>query len=92
MKDCLEIIENPDKDNIQLFSQCFNYNASLKDAFFFLIMTLKEKKEQCDRYLVFCPAIRTCSKLYTMFRITFKKTFNYLCILKCIIQKLPKMW
>lgn len=31
------------------------------------------KKKLCDRYLIFCPAIRTCSKLYTMFRIMFKK-------------------
>lgn len=45
MKDCLEIIENPDRDNIKLFSQCVKYNTSLEDTFFFLIMTLKEKKK-----------------------------------------------
>lgn len=43
MKDCLEIIENPE-NNIKLFSQCVKYNTSLEDYFFFLIMTLKEKK------------------------------------------------
>lgn len=73
MKDCLEIIENHDRDNVKLFSQCLKYNTSLEDTFFFLIMTLKEKKELCDRYLIFCPAFRTCSKLYTMFRIMFNK-------------------
>lgn len=97
MKECLEIIENPDRDNIKLFSQCVKYKTSLEDTFFFLIMTLKEKKELCDRYLICCPAIRTCSKLYTMFRImfmnyvVFKKTFNSLSILKSIIQKLLMM-
>ncbi|XP_061171628.1 uncharacterized protein LOC133181101 [Saccostrea echinata] len=73
MTDCLEIIENPDRNNIKLFLQCVKYNTPLENTFFFLILMLKEKKELCDRYLIFCPSIRTCSKLYTMFRIMFKE-------------------
>lgn len=44
MKDCLEIIENFDRDNIKLFLQCVKYNILLEDMFFFFIMLLKEKK------------------------------------------------
>ncbi|XP_061170547.1 ATP-dependent DNA helicase RecQ-like [Saccostrea echinata] len=73
MTDCLEIIENPDRNNIKLFLQCVKYNTPLENTFFFLILMLKEKRELCDRNLIFCPAIRTCSKLYTMFRIMFKE-------------------
>ena len=69
MVDCLEIIGNPDRDNIMLFVQELKSSIQPEDALFFLTQLLKEKKEKCDRFLVFCTSIKTCSDLYTMFSI-----------------------
>lgn len=69
MKNFHEIVDNPDRDNIKLFVRKFKSTMPLGDLFYFLIKLLKEKGEKCDRYLIFCPSIKSCSDVYSCFRL-----------------------
>ncbi|KAK3098480.1 hypothetical protein FSP39_019865 [Pinctada imbricata] len=89
MVDCLEIIQNPDRHNIKLFLQCVKCSMPLDDIFYFLIVLLREKKELSDRFLIFCPTIRTCSKLFTMFRINFKNNMKLIDYIEMYHSKTP---
>nr|XP_034333442.1 ATP-dependent DNA helicase hus2/rqh1-like [Crassostrea gigas] len=68
MIDCHEIIQNPDRENIKLFAHTFKSTVSHGDIFYFLIHLLKKDKELCERILIFCPSIKTCSELFSAFR------------------------
>ena len=68
MKDCHEIVQNPDRENIKLFVHKFKSTVSLCDTFYFLIHLIKQEKELCERFLIFCPSIKTCSELFSALR------------------------
>ncbi|XP_052678559.1 uncharacterized protein LOC128159483 [Crassostrea angulata] len=68
MIDCHEIIQNPDRENIKLFVHKFKSTVSHGDIFYFLIHLLKKDKELCERFLIFCPSIKTCSELFSALR------------------------
>jgi len=69
MKDCAEIIDNPDRSNIKLFVANHKSTQPLDETFSFLTQSLKEQKQDCDRVIVFCTSIKTCSDLFTMLRL-----------------------
>lgn len=92
MTDSLEIVQNPDRENIELFLQRIKYTVPVEDTFFyFLMLLLKERKTQqhCEQYLIFCPAISTCSKLYKIFRIKFKENVELLDHVEMYHSKAP---
>lgn len=55
------------------------------------MLLLKERKTQqhCEQYLIFCPAISTCSKLYKIFRIKFKENVELLDHVEMYHSKTP---
>ena len=69
MINCMEIIHNPDRENIKLFVQKFKSTRPLSETFRFLLEEVSEKKQLCNRYVIFCPSIKACSEVYTMFRL-----------------------
>ena len=68
MKDCHEIVQNPDRENIKLFVHKFKSTVSLCETFYFLIHLIKQEKELCERFLIFCPSIKTCSEIFSALR------------------------
>ena len=78
MQNCHEIIQNPDRVNIKLFMQKVKGSVPLCDVFYFLIHLLKEKKENCERFLIFCPSIKLCSQVFTMFRLELNSEIKHI--------------
>ena len=64
MKNCKDIIDNPDRENVKLFVQKVKASRSLDDIFGFLIADLKKEKHLCSRYIIFCTTIDTCGELF----------------------------
>jgi ATP-dependent DNA helicase RecQ len=69
MHDCCELIDNPDRPNIKLFVQKYKRTVPIESVLEQLIYLVNEKQELCDRYIVFCPSIALCSKVFTAFRL-----------------------
>lgn len=69
LQDFHEIIDNPDRGNIKLFVNKFKSSVPLGKLFYFLINLLNEKQENCERYLIFCQSIKSCSDIFTAFRL-----------------------
>ena len=65
MKDCHEIVQNPDRENIKLFVHKFKSTVLLCDTFYCMIHLIKQERELCERFLIFCPSIKTCSELFS---------------------------
>ena len=63
-----DIVENPDRPNIKLFVQKVKSSALLSSTFSWLIEAVRLEKQQTGRVLVFCPSIKLCGELYTLFR------------------------
>ena len=78
MTDCLEIIDNPDRVNIKLFVHKYKSSLSLNILFEFLITLIKENKDKCERYIIFCPSIRLCSQVFTMLRLELGVDIKYI--------------
>ncbi|XP_048763913.1 probable ATP-dependent DNA helicase RecS [Ostrea edulis] len=74
MNDCFELIDNPDRDNIKLFVKKVKSTIPIADLFLFLVRLLKEKKELCERYIIFCPSIKLCGDVFSAFKM--EKTQN----------------
>ena len=69
MNDCLEIIDSPDRSNIKLFVHKYKSTLQLNQLLSFLLNSLQSKKDHCERHIIFCPSIKICSDVYTMFRL-----------------------
>lgn len=69
MEACKEILDNPDRPNIKLFVAKTKSNEPLSVTFQFLLNMLKEKRQECDRVIVFCQSIKHCSDIFTMLRL-----------------------
>ena len=67
MQNCCELIDNPDRPNIKLFVQQYKRTVLIERVLEQLIYLVKEKEGSCDRYIVFCPSIALCSKVFTAF-------------------------
>lgn len=50
--------DNPDRNNIKLFVEKCKSTEPLSKTFFFLIHLITEKKQTCERYVIFCPSIK----------------------------------
>lgn len=68
LNNCHEIIDNPDRDNIKLFVKKVKSTVPIADLFFFLIKLLREKKELCERFIIFCHSIKLCSDVFSAFK------------------------
>lgn len=77
MSDCHEIVQSPDRSNIKLFCHKFKSSVPLEVIFNFLITLILDKKQDCQRYIIFCPSIKICSGVYTMFRLTLGLNIKY---------------
>ena len=58
-------VENPDCENIKLFVTRALANTPLDDTFFWLIVMIREKRESCPRYIIFCKTIQDCASMYS---------------------------
>ncbi|WAQ93848.1 RECQ-like protein, partial [Mya arenaria] len=67
MKSCFEIIDNPDWKNI-----------SEKHNSFFMIQKFKAEKDTSERYIIFCQSIKSCSEIFTMFRLQLGLEIHYI--------------
>lgn len=74
MKNCHEIIDNPERENIKLFLKKIKSTTPQDETFFFLIKLLKDKKELCPRFIIFCTSINACGQLVTTLRLRRNKT------------------
>ena len=68
LNNCHEIIDNPDRDNIKLFVKKVKSTVPIADLFFFLIKLLREKKELCECFIIFCHSIKLCSDVFSAFK------------------------
>lgn len=78
MKNCIEIIDNPDRDNIKLFVTKVKSTIPLSETFYFMIKKVKIEKDSCQRFIIFCQSIKTCSEIFTMFRLELGKDIQYI--------------
>jgi ATP-dependent DNA helicase RecQ len=74
MNNCFELIDNPNRENIKLFVKKVKSTVPLTDLFLYLIKLLKEKKELCVRFIIFCPSIKLCGDMFSAFKM--EKTPN----------------
>lgn len=77
METCKEILDNPDRPNIKLFVSKIKSSEPLSVTFYFLLCMLKEKKNLCNRAIVFCQSIKNCSDIFTMFRLELGEDIRY---------------
>lgn len=77
MKNPLELVHNPDRENIKLFLHKFKSTVPLADLFYFLTEMLKEKQQLSTRFLIFCTSIKACSDIFTMFRMELSHSIKY---------------
>ncbi|XP_060596155.1 ATP-dependent DNA helicase RecQ-like [Ruditapes philippinarum] len=78
MKNCFEKFKSPDRTNIKLFLHKFKSSQDVTKIFAFMIIELLEKKEEkCDRYLVFCTSIKSCSEIYTMLHLELESDIQF---------------
>ena len=66
-KRCYELLDSPDRENIQLNVHKISNKLLLTDIFKFLIDKAKNEKENMARYVVFCHCRKTQGKLYGLF-------------------------
>ncbi|XP_052778119.1 ATP-dependent DNA helicase RecQ-like [Mya arenaria] len=78
MKSCFEIIDNPDLENIKLFVTKVKSTIPLSEIFFFIIQKVKAEKDTCERYIIFCQSIKSCSEIFTMFRLQLGLEIHYI--------------
>lgn len=80
MVNYIEIIDNPDRENVKLFVRKVKSSVPLGKTFSLLITSVKKEKEKCPRYIIFCTctSIKTCGELFSMFRIKLKDDIQYL--------------
>lgn len=64
MVNYIEIIDNPDRENVKLFVRKVKSSVPLGKTFSFLITSVKKEKEKCPRYIIFCTSIKTCGELF----------------------------
>ena len=62
------IFESPNKDNIAYVVEYMPKDADLEHYFGWLIEELREKKELCDRTIIYCQTIKRCGLLYATFK------------------------
>lgn len=78
MKNCHEIIDNPERENIQLFLKKIKSTTPQDETFFFLIKLLnKDKKELCPMFIIFCTSINACRQLVTTIRLNLKEEIRH---------------
>ena len=78
MVNYIEIIDNPDRENVNFFVRKVKSSVPLGKTFSFLITSVRKEKEKCPRYIIFCTSIKTCGELFSMFRIKLKDDIQYL--------------
>lgn len=64
MVDVYEELDNPDRENIKLFSTKVSSSAEVSETFTWLSSALCD--DDCPRTIVFCKTIADCSRLYNM--------------------------
>lgn len=64
MVNYIEIIDNPDRENVKLFVRKVKSSVPLGKTFSFLITSVKKEKEKCPRYIILCTSIKTCGELF----------------------------
>lgn len=62
------IFESPNKDNISYSVEYMSRDANLERYFSWLAEELKEKKELCDRTIIYCQTIKQCGLVYATLR------------------------
>jgi ATP-dependent DNA helicase RecQ len=77
MNDCLEIIDSPDRSNIKLFVHKYKSTLPLSELLGFILNSVQTKKDKCERCIIFCPSIKLCSDVYTMFRLELKDDIKF---------------
>lgn len=73
---CHEIIDNPERENIKLFLKKIKSTTPQDEIFFFLIKLLKDKKELCPRFIIFCT-FNACGQLVTTLRLNLKEEIRH---------------
>ena len=66
MKDPLQIIESPDRENIKI--SITKISGDPIESFKWLTEKLKVNREKCDKYIIYCRRISDCSSLYSFFK------------------------
>lgn len=77
MKNCHEIIDNPERENIKLFLKKVKCSTPLDEVFYFIIRLLKDKKELCPRFLIFCTSINACGQIVSSLRLHLHDDIKY---------------
>lgn len=62
------IFESPNKDNIAYVVEYMARDADLEHYFGWLVDELRERKELCDRTIIYCQTIKQCGLLYATFK------------------------
>jgi superfamily II DNA helicase RecQ len=63
MKNCHEIIDNPERENIKLFLKKVKCSTPLDEVFYFIIRLLKDKNELCPRFLFFRSSLNVADSV-----------------------------
>ena len=62
------VFESPNKENITYSVEYVQKDFDLELYFSWLVEELKERKEKCDRTIIYCQTINQCSLLYAMLK------------------------
>ena len=91
------IFESPNKDNIAYVVEYMPKDVDLEHYFAWLIEELREKKELCDRTILYCQTIKQCGLLYATIRamlgndMCMLATQIIIVLLKCYIHALLQL-
>ena len=66
MKNPLEIVESPDRENIKI--SVMKIPMELEASFKWLVDLLNKYKLNCIKVIIYCRRIQDCSKLYMYFK------------------------
>ena len=77
MKNCHEIVDNPERENIKLFVHKVKASTPLDEVFYFVVQLLQEKKNSCPRIIIFCTSINSCGQIVTMLRLNLHDEIKY---------------
>lgn len=77
MKNCYEIIDNLECENIKFFFKKIKSIILQDEIFFFFIKLFRDKKELCLRFIIFCIFINVCGQLVIILRFNIKEEIRY---------------
>jgi ATP-dependent DNA helicase RecQ len=88
-KPCV-IFESPNKDNIAYVVEYMSRDEDLEHYFSWLVEELREKKEHCDRTIIYCQTIKQCGLLYATLKAVLGNDMRIGngCTNNCIIEML----